>query len=143
MVRVLNHFDDGGWLDFGFWIARSEPAFDSRFKTFIDGRTSLAGEERFKDFEKIEQLKDDWCGVLELWRPDLAILQAKMQLVSVLRQSRLPLRGEESACAGGWKLLFADGPYVVLAPRQQISPFLGGENRGFLPTIREYDSIGR
>ena len=112
-VRVLNHFNDGGWLALAFWLSRPEQSSSTKFKTSIDGRTLVVGAKRLRDFAALQRLESGWCAILEEWNTSVAILPAKTLLARVLSK-RIDQADEKRNCVNQWTLLFAEDPYIVL-----------------------------
>ncbi len=109
-VKLLNHFNDGGWLILALYLEREAGHGASRFKVGIDGRTAMTGAERFMEFDAVERLSPNWCRILEKWDVQAAVLPCSMRLARVLS-------GKESAegsCRQTWSELFAEGRFCVL-----------------------------
>jgi hypothetical protein len=113
-VNVLNHFNDGGWLVLAFWLAGQGGEHQGCFKTSVDGRTIATGEERFAEFSEIERLDKNWCGILEKWQVKLGVLPRSLALARVLVGYE-PATSDAENCAGKWKILFEEDPFVVIS----------------------------
>ncbi len=68
-VRVLNHFDDGGWLALFFWLKQED-----KYKTTIDGRSLVMGEKRLKEFKLLLAGDEKSCEILGSWKTEYAII---------------------------------------------------------------------
>ena len=111
-LNVLSHFDDGGWLILGFWLAAR--GAEHPFRVSIDSRSSVTGDGRLKEFDSLERLADNSCEILEQWRLKYAVLPRTMQLAQALEE-----QAEDDAhklrCSGHWQVLFTEEPFIVLS----------------------------
>lgn len=84
--RVLNEFDDGGWLALGFWLYRPQDSLEPNLKTCIDGRTLVMGEARLKEYKQVYAGAKNACEILSKWRFDYSILPEGSVLASRVSQ---------------------------------------------------------
>lgn len=104
-VSVLNHFDDGGFLSLFFMLHGKEVAYASNFRTTIDGRTLVMGEERLSEFATLKTMDSQWCTVVRKWNAKLAVLPVEMELGEALNA------GE---CGEPWQVIAKTKYWVVL-----------------------------
>ena len=109
-IIVLNHFDQGGWLALGFYLARDKNRNSARFKTSIDGRTLVMGPTRLKEFRHLlRNSVEARCQTLASWKPELAILprlkEEQRGLISVL---------EQGSCGSRWKQRLRTENFILL-----------------------------
>ena len=94
---VLNHFDDGGWIELATLLEAKRRGIELPVKAMYDGRTLVMGEERLRDFNKLQFLKDGWCDVVKRSGATAAILPANIPLSKALL---------DNECHDpGWKIL--------------------------------------
>lgn len=77
---VLNHFNDGGWLALGFWLARGSDAREAVLKTAIDGRTLVMGEQRISEYYDLITLQPNAAEVLASWGIGAVALPKELKL---------------------------------------------------------------
>jgi len=100
-VRVLTHFNHGGWCR---WILYQErPELDFRVTT--DGRTQWVPAERFLTAYDLLNVKNDWLQTLARWDPDVMVIPTTHALGNVLLLD-----------PGGYELVFRDAGFMVFVP---------------------------
>ena len=104
-VPILNHFDDGGFLSLFLMLQGKEMPHISNFRTTIDGRTLVMGEERLSEFASIKNMDEQWCAVVGKWNSKLAVLPVDMDLAQAL------IQGE---CGGEWQVVARSKHWLVL-----------------------------
>ena len=114
-TRVLNHFDDGGWLELALFTNRSTKG-ETSLKPVVDGRTGVIGDQRFAEFEKVAELSDGWCRIVELWGAELAVLPEEMLLAKALLSGEA--KGEQ--CQHNWVMKFRTAPFAVLEKVKRV-----------------------
>ena len=112
-VVIGNHFDDGGWLELAFYLQRETGRSDSRFKTAIDGRTLVMGQERLKQFGDMYFSPGDEksCQTLKSWNPAAFILPKDDRFTQQFYggEKLLP-------CLNGWRFEERGAKWVVGLP---------------------------
>lgn len=69
-IRVLTHFDHGGWCK--FIVNKIAPKKDIKFTT--DGRTQWVPPKKFEESFDLFNVKNNWAWTLKDWSPDYAII---------------------------------------------------------------------
>lgn len=77
---VLNHFDDGGWLNFGLYRLCPEKK-TLPVRSSIDGRSLVMGEKRLEQFWQLMANKGKADEVIADWNPQLAIVSRKRKFL--------------------------------------------------------------
>ncbi len=102
-ATVLNHFDDGGYLALGLYLARKQAGPTQEVRTSIDGRTLVMGDHLLREFEQLRKGEAGWCGIIEKWGADYAVLPNGKKITKLLEGAV----GQSSAddCARNWKVI--------------------------------------
>lgn len=108
-LRVLNHFNDGGWLELGFFLGRKDSVGEIRCKSSIDGRTLVIGDQRLQEFGRLFRLDADYQEILQHWGVRQAILSRKEKLTQALLSQSV-----EKSLQGAWRVLRQGDKFVVL-----------------------------
>jgi hypothetical protein len=102
-VRVLTHFDYGGWCRWA--VYQANPALDYRVTT--DGRTQfIDAGEIMKSFD-LYRLNNDWAQTLTSWDPDAALVDKHRALAQFL--ARAP---------NLWTLRYEDEKFAIFTPKR-------------------------
>ena len=109
VVPILNHFDDGGWLALWLLLGKREFHSPADFRTTVDGRTLVMGEERLEEFNRLRFQRESWCEVLTKWSPAIGIWPTESSLVRSLLGTNL---ANPTNCTGKWKSL---GSYSLMS----------------------------
>lgn len=110
-LRLLNHFDDGGWIQLALYLS----PLRGRAVTFVDGRTLVVGEERLEEFLQVWRNGAEHCGVLERYHPHYALLKRSDPLAGVF--GRRPVR-----CPGFVWTPVIEQKYWVVFSRTALPP---------------------
>jgi hypothetical protein len=121
-IRVLNHFDDGGWIQLAVYLS----PLRGRAVTFVDGRTLVVGEKRLAEFFQVWQNGAEHCEVLERYRPKYAILKRSDPLAGVF--GRRPVR-----CPGYVWTPVIEQKYWVVFSRTALPPGLNSPEQSASP----------
>lgn len=97
-VRVLTHFDHGGWCRF----ALHHELRDGDYRVTTDGRTQWVPPLHFLRSFELYEMRPGWDRTLDAWEPDLALLHREHPLSQGL--ALLPER---------WQKTFEDNHYLV------------------------------
>jgi hypothetical protein len=100
-IRVLTHFNHGGWCR---WILYQERP-DLDFRVTTDGRTQGIPAERFLTAYDLLNVKNDWLQTLARWDPDVLVIPTTHALGNVLLLD-----------PNGYKLVFRDENFLVFVP---------------------------
>ncbi len=106
---MLNHFNDGGWLELGFFLGRKDSVGEIRCKSSIDGRTLVIGDQRLQEFGRLFRLDADYQEILQHWGVRQAILSRKEKLTQALLSQSV-----EKSLQGAWRVLRQGDKFVVL-----------------------------
>jgi hypothetical protein len=90
---IFNSYNWGGYIIWELFPA---------YRSFVDGRTDLFGDEILKQYLQVWQVEEGFAEVLEAWDIRLVLVEPNAPLARVL-----PLQG--------WRTLYADEKAVVLA----------------------------
>jgi hypothetical protein len=102
-VRVLTHFNYGGWCR---WYAyQKAPERDIRVTT--DGRTQWVPPKHYELSFELFNVQNNWFSTLEQWDPDAILVAKDKALAQVL--IRLP---------GAWTLAFHDQNFALFLPKR-------------------------
>lgn len=104
-VRVLTHFNHGGWCRFA--IYEESPERDIRVTT--DGRTQWVPPDHFQRSFDIFNVRHEWFETLASWNPDAILVSKDKALAQVL--IRLPQE---------WRLLYHDESFAVFLPNRRL-----------------------
>lgn len=115
-VPVLNYFDDGGWLALSLYLARSNHAEESRFKTTIDGRTLVMGEARLREFRDLITGTKNICRILGQWKPRVAVLPKSSPIAKLIIGTEAERTAEQS-CLADWNVVQEGVAWEVFALR--------------------------
>lgn len=85
--NMFNNDEFGDYIIYAAW---------PDYRVFFDGRIDMYGAERLKEYNKIVSFKQGWEDVLDKYRIDWIIFDAKSEL------SRFLLKND------GWRLIYAD-----------------------------------
>ncbi|MBI4515592.1 MAG: hypothetical protein HY699_07230 [Deltaproteobacteria bacterium] len=103
-LRVLTHFNHGGWCR---WILyQQRPDLDFRVTT--DGRTQWVPAEHFLRAYDVMNVKNDWLNTLKRWGPDVLVIPATHALGNVLALD-----------PKSYQLVFRDESFLVFVPLRQ------------------------
>lgn len=104
-VRVLTHFNYGGWCR--WMIYQENPALDFRVTT--DGRTQWVPPEHYEESFDLYNLKNNWYTTLKEWDPDVALIPKDRPLGQLM--SRLPEY---------FRLVYQDGNFALFVPVKRL-----------------------
>jgi len=92
-IRVLTHFNHGGWCRWALYQARP----DLDFRVTTDGRTQWVPAQHFLDGYDVLNVKNDWLATLTRWDPDVLVIPKTHALGNVLSmdQSRFAMTFED------------------------------------------------
>lgn len=102
-VRVLTHFNYGGWCR---WIL-DEEAPEKDFRVTTDGRTQWVDPARIKASFDLFSLKGQWRNTLSKWNPDIALVWKQSQLAQLMALD-----------PANWKLVYQDSSFAVFLPQR-------------------------
>lgn len=102
-VRVLTHFNYGGWCR---WIL-DEEAPKKDFRVTTDGRTQWVDPARIKASFDLFSLKGAWRDTLRNWNPDVALVWKQSQLAQLMALD-----------STNWKLVYQDSSFAVFLPQR-------------------------
>ncbi len=102
-IRVLTHFNHGGWCR---WVLYQERP-DLDFRVTTDGRTQWVPAQHFLDAYDVLNVKNDWLATLTRWDPDVLVIPKTHALGNVL-----PLDQAH------FTMTFEDDNFRVFVPRR-------------------------
>jgi hypothetical protein len=105
-VRVLTHFNYGGWCR---WIIYKK-APERDFRVTIDGRTQWFPPDFFTKGIDLYNARFGWLETLKEWNPDVLLVQRDKPLASVLGLAK-----------GNWRLEHEDTGFVVFVPIRSVA----------------------
>jgi hypothetical protein len=111
---VLNHFDQGGWLELAFTLYGPRDAEGNVVRAAVDGRTLVMGARRLMQFQDLRVVAEGSCDVIRSWNPGLAILPNNKKITKAMREGdpNLP-------CAKDWQIWFEVADWTVFKPSTQ------------------------
>lgn len=102
-VRVLTHFNDGGWCRWAMHV--ENPALDARVTT--DNRTQWVPGQDYERSSRIFLMGVGWKSMLEGWDPDFLVLPGLQ-----------PVTGRLLEMGDVWELIYKDRRGVALRRRR-------------------------
>ena len=99
-IRVLTHFNHGGWCRWALY----EKNKSANYKVTTDGRTQFIDPSFFMEGFDLYRLKKEWRKTFEEWAPDMVVAQ----IDSALAQFMYYTQSEK-----GWKLANRDETFAV------------------------------
>ena len=104
-VRVLTHFNYGGWCR---WAAfEKDSTLDLRVTT--DGRTQGIPPEHFLRSYDVFNLKGDWFRILRTWNPDVVLAHKSSALANFM-----------IFATSHWHLAYQDRNFAVFTPVKKL-----------------------
>ncbi len=100
-VRVLTHFNYGGWCRWA--IYQANPRLD--YRVITDGRTQFVPAEHYTLSFDLFRLHYDWAHTLKSWAPDIALVEKNHALAQVLLRA-----------TGSWKMVYEDEKFALFVP---------------------------
>ena len=102
-IRVLTHFNHGGWCR---WVLYQERP-DLDFRVTTDGRTQWVPAQHFLDAYDVLNVKNDWLATLTRWDPDVLVIPKTHALGNVLALDQ-----------ARFTMTFEDDNFRVFVPRR-------------------------
>ncbi|MCC6932480.1 MAG: hypothetical protein IT292_04405 [Deltaproteobacteria bacterium] len=107
VLRILTHFDNGGWVDLGLFLAKQENNAKVDARIFVDGRTLVAGAERLRDFDDLRLKKNNWQDVLKRWQFAYAVLSKNNSITEIISEDQLVPRWQKLWSSENWVVFTA------------------------------------
>lgn len=105
-VRVLTHFNHGGWCRWSLYQKNR----NADFRVTTDGRTQFIDPKFFIDGFDLYRLKNNWIKTFQEWEPDIIVSEVNSALAQFLFFSHGNI---------GWKLAERDNMFAVFVKEEK------------------------